>query len=180
MYDESESEPLTQPDTENHTKFHGFDPAANYNGYDRLDGTESYEDYYTRLSLINTGIWTGTWADENQRARQEKLAIFDALAGQLDLTPFQKEQGRTAFDGLNLRELSSPGGIDTTLVAICVAAVVVRRDGRKYHPQANDESNDDLFTALLDDFGYDDSVIHSCLGKVRYRLEGRGGRGAAP
>lgn len=169
MFDESESEPLTQPDTDNHTKFHPGD--ADHDTDKRLDGTATFNQHYSRLASHNAGIYTGKWADKTKLRSQDNLAVFDAIAGQLDLTGYQKETGRAAFGTLNLRELSSPGGIDAALVAVMVAAVVARRDGRNYHPQGTDESNDDLFTALLNDLDYDDSVLHSAFGKVHYRVE---------
>jgi hypothetical protein len=170
MYDESESEPLTQPDTNNATKFHPGD--ADHDSKYRADGTATFEQHYSRLARLNTGVYNGKWVDEDKRARQDKLAIFDCLSGQLELTPYQKQEARREFDNLSVRDLSTPGGIDTTLVAVMVAAVVARRDGRMYHPQANEESNDALFLALLDDLGHDDeSVLHSAFGKIHYRLE---------
>ena len=169
MYDENESEPLTQPDTDNATKFHPGD--ADHDSQYREDGTATFEQHYSRLARHNTGVFNGKWADENKRARQDKLAVFDALAGQLELTPYQKETARREFDNLSVRDLSSPAGIDVPLVAVMVAAVVARRDGRMYHPAANEESNDALFTALLDSLGYcDDSLLHSAFGKVHYRV----------
>lgn len=169
MYDESEAEPLTDPDTDNRTKFHPGD--ADHDQKHRLDGTATFEQHYSRLARHNTGVFNGKWADENKRARQDKLALFDALAGQLELTDYQKKTGRQVFDNLNLRDLSTPDGIDSPLVAVMVAAVVARRDGRMYHPLANEESNDDLFTDLLDDLGYGDGLLHSSFGKINYQVE---------
>lgn len=128
MFDESSPEPSTQPDTENHTKFHPDD--ADFPARRRLDGTETFEGFYRRLAGYNSGVRNGKWGDESMLWRQENLAIYDSIASQLDLTRYQKLRGRNAFDNLSLQELSSPGGIDTALVAVCVAAVVVREDGR--------------------------------------------------
>lgn len=170
MFDESESEPLTEPDTPNHTKFYGSDAAASYTGTRRLDGTETYTEYYRRLACLNAGIYTGKWADKEQLRRADNLAVFDSIASQLELTHHQKTIGRTAFDGLNLRDLSSPDGIDATLVAILVAAVVCREDGRFYHPSRGNETNDSLFVELIDDLGYRAGTVHSCYAKVLNRV----------
>lgn len=168
MYDENRPEPSTEPDTPNATRFYGIESDAGY----RLDGTESFEQHYTRLANLNTGVFNGKWAvDESERWKTEDLAIYDAMAGHLELTPYQKSAGRVVFDGLSLRELSSPNGIDAPLVAIMVAAVVCRRDGRLYHPNRDDSVNDPLFTKLLDEFGYRESVIHSCYAKVVERTD---------
>lgn len=169
-YDESQPEPSTAPDTPNHTKFYGNDDSADYHGKTRLDGTETFNEYYRRLANLNTGIWTGTWADKEALRRSDNLAVFDAIAGQLELTPHQKNVARAAYDDLNLRELSSPDGIDATLVAVMVCAVACRADGRMYHPSRGDETNDPLFVDLLSGFDYRPSVVHSCYAKVLNRV----------
>lgn len=168
MYDENQPEPSTEPDTPNHTKFYGSDAPSG----DRLDGIESLSDHYRRLANLNTGIFNGKWAvDESARWRQESLAIFDSIAGNLELSPFQKTVGRTAYDGLDLRELSSPNGIDAPLVAVMVCAVVCRSDGRFYHPNRDDKTNDPLFTTLLADLDYRPRVVRSCYEKVLNRVD---------
>lgn len=169
-YDEREPEPATAPDTENKTKFFGSDSAAGYSGSRRLDGIESFDDHYNRLALLNTGLYTGPWGDNEQLRRNDNLAIFDVLAGQLELTPHQKASGRLAFGTLNLSKLSSPNGIDAALVAIMVCAAVCREDGRMYHPSRSDESNDELFVSVIDDLGYRESVVQSCYATVRDRV----------
>ncbi|UBF22653.1 hypothetical protein HRTV-25_gp72 [Halorubrum tailed virus 25] len=166
MYDENRPEPSTEPDTENATRFYGADSAGGY----RLDGTETIEEHYRRLANLNMGIWTGTWADNDALRRADNLAVFDAIAGFLELSPYQKTVARETFGDLNLRELSSPGGIDATLVAVMVAAAVCRDDGRLYHPNRDDRVNDPLFVSLIDDLGYRDSVVHSCYAKVLERV----------
>lgn len=167
MYDERQPEPSTEPDLPNHTRFYGSEAQ---NGY-RLDGTESFTEYYSRLANLNTGLYNGKWAvDESARWRQEDLAILDSVAGQLELTRYQKKVARIAFDGLDLRELSSPNGINATLVAIITCAIVCREDGRFYHPSRGDETNDSLFVDLLDSLDYRDRVIRSCYEKVLGRV----------
>ena len=168
MYDEEQAEPLTEPDNNAATKFHP--DGHNHETDSRLDGTATFEQHYARLACHNAGIYNGKWADKTQIRDQDNKAVFDAIAGQLELSDYQKQIGRQEFADLNLRELSTPGGIDTTLVAIMVAAVVSRRDGRSYHPNKNDNDNDRLFTALIDEFDYCDRVVHSAFGKVRSRL----------
>lgn len=167
MYDENLAEPSIEPDTLNATRFYG---AESPNGY-RLDGTESLNEYYSRLANLNSGIWTGTWADKTALRRADNLAIFDSISGQLELTTYQNTVAREQFDSLNLRELSSPGGVDATLVAIMTAAIVCRQDGRLYHPSREDSVNDPLFVSLLDGFGYRDSVVHGCYAKVLERVD---------
>ncbi|SEL19424.1 hypothetical protein [Haloferax larsenii] len=169
-YDEREAEPLTEPDTPNATKFYGYDESADYDQTHRLDGTEKFSDYYSRLAAYNSGIWNGKWADNSLRREQDNLALFDAIASQLELTDYQHRRGRQLFAELDLAELSSPNGIDAALCAVCVAAVVAREDGRMYHPSRPEDANDGLFSALLDDLGYSTRLIHKCYGKVLNRV----------
>jgi hypothetical protein len=169
LYDETQPAPATESDTDNKTKFHPDD--ANHDTDKRLDGTATFEQHYARLASHNTGIYNGKWADKTKLRSQDNLAVFDAIAGQLELTRFQKTVGRDAYDGLNLRELSSPGGADHTLIAIMVAAVVSGRDGRPFHPNSRDGNNDALIVGLINSFDYPDSVVHSTFGKIRHRLE---------
>lgn len=166
MYDESQPEPSVEPDTLNHTKFYGSEVGNDR----RLDETESRSEHYRRLANLNRGIWVGEWADKTALRNADNLAIFDSIAGQLELSPHQKRIGRLQFGELNLRELSSPNGIDAKLVAIITCAIVCREDGRFYHPSRAAKNNDWLFVDLLDSFDYRDSVIHSCYRKVLNRV----------
>ena len=169
MFDESQPEPATAPDTNNHTNFYGSDTSATA-GSRRLDGTESLDDYYSRLANLNRGIWTGEWADKTQLRNADNLAVFDAISSQLELTDWQKQIGREAFGELNIRKLSSPNGIDTPLVAIMTAAMACQPDGRIYHPNRGADTNDGLFVSLLADLGYRDRVVRSCYAKVADRV----------
>lgn len=167
MFDEKQPEPSVEPDTKNYTNFHGSDVGNDK----RLDETESRSEHYRRLANLNRGIWTGEWADKTALREADNLAIFDAISGQLDLSPHQKRVGRLQFGELNLRELSSPNGIDAKLVAIITCAIVCREDGRFYHPSRGAINNDPLFVALLGRFDYRSSVIHSCYRKVLNRVD---------
>jgi len=169
MYDETQSEPLTEADTPNHTKFHPNDDRAEYDGTYRLDGTATFEQHFSRLAKLNTGVWNGSWEDKELLYRNDNLAIFDAIAGQLELTNYQKQVGRQVFEQLNLRELTDPV-VDTPLVAVMTAAVVVRRDGRFYHPQRLENTNDAVFLDLLDSFDYSVAAIERCYAKVLHRV----------
>ena len=164
-YDESEAEPLTEPDTNNATKFYSSDASADFDGAKRLDGTATYEQHYTRLSMLNSGVYNGKWGDESARWKQEGLAIFDSISCQLELTSYQKQVGRQQFEAIDLPRITT-AEIDTALVAIMVSAVVARRDGRLYHPNREDRNNDPLFVELIDSLNYNGSVLHSAYGKV--------------
>lgn len=170
-FDESQPEPSTEPDTENSTIFHAVDKSVNYPSEKRLDGFSTFAQHYGRLAKLNTGVYNGKWSvDESEQWRREGLAVFDSIASRLELTPFQKTTGRQQMDNIDASELSSPNGIDTTLIAIIVCAIVSRKDGRTYHPNRGDETNDPLFTNLLAEFGYRDRVVRSCYAKVLDRV----------
>jgi hypothetical protein len=185
MYDENQREPAVWPDTDNHTKFHPDDDDANYPGYRRLDGSRTFEGHFGVLESLNKGIWLGFWADNDKLRRQDNLAIYDAIVDSLELTPFQREVGRTEFDKLSLRELSSPGpnGVNVYLVAIIVAALVIEWDSesrrmkshRVYHPNRTPENNDELFEELLAAYPYSKRTIRKCYQKVRVRVSLFGG-----
>jgi len=170
MYDESQPEPLTESDTDNHTKFYATDDDADFDGKERLDGTATYEQHYARLAMLNTGLYNGKWGDKEKIRENDNLAVFDSITARLELTPHQKRIGRGAFAELNHRELSSPDGIDTTLIAIITAAIAVRPDGRIYHPNRADNNNDRLFTDLLTSLNYRLPTIRSAYCKVLDRV----------
>lgn len=169
-YDEDLAEPLTEPDTPNATKFYGYDASAKYDSKNRLDGSGSVSDHYSRLAAYNTGVRNGKWGDNELLREQDNLALFDAIASQLELTHYQHSRGRQAFSDLDLSELSTPGGIDAALCAVMVAAVVAREDGRMYHPSRDENTNDGEFVALLSDLDYSEHLLHSCYGKVLNRV----------
>lgn len=170
MFDESESEPLTEPDTPNHTKFYGSDDSANYDGDDRLDGSESFDEYYNRLATLNCGVYNGKWADKGKLRDADNLGLFDSIASSLELTDHQKTVARRQFSDLNLAELSTPTGIDGALVAVMVSAAVCRADGRFYHPNKSRHTNDSLFVELVDELDYRQRTVHKCYQRVLNRV----------
>jgi len=157
-YDESESEPLTELDTENNTKFHAF------------EGTNPSDDPYKwkRLSLVNTGAADSFGnRDEATSRLQDRLASWDAIAGEnnLDLTDYQKAEGRRLIEDIDLRRL----GGRLFLACFCVASHVVREDTRServYHPRRKDENNCELFVKVADEFNWNVSEIHGYLNRV--------------
>ena len=175
MYDESKPEPIFESDTDNHTKFYGDDPKADYFGYTRLDGSRMFKNHYDRLSKQNRGL-NGKWFSQGERRRQDNLMIFDAIANSLELPKYHHTGGRIEFEQMPIKKWSSPDGIDVFLVAIMVCAVVFLKDSRyerRYNPDRNDENNDKLFVQLIQDLSYRDSEIRSCYQKVLYRFNWR-------
>lgn len=161
QYDENEEEPLTSPDTPNRTRLNpseGKSPSQDYGP----------GKYWERLSRLNTGVVDsfGT-ADTKHQRRQERLAAFDAVAGQLELTSWQKREGRRIME--TLRVGSGGLGIDLYLASFTLAAYVVREDSastRTYHPRRADRNNCRLFLDVANDLGLDPNRIHSVLNRM--------------
>lgn len=158
MYDESNAEPLTDPDTNNATKFHP------------TDGPEGKHNHWKRMAGYNSGVYTRDWADQSKLRRMDKLAVFDAISGQLELSPFQKELGRDRLDLVDVRTL----GVRLELAAFCMCALVVAQDGRRYHPNRGDDSNDDLFCAFAETLEESGTEIIGCLNRIRATGIGHG------
>jgi hypothetical protein len=153
-FDESESEPLTESDGLNATKFHPE------------EAPEHLRDYYRRLSKYNYGL-NLNWADNSEQRRQEALAIFDALSGNLELTPFQKRVGRARMDSLEIYKL----GWSVEHVAFAVCAVTAREDGRLYHPNRSDDRNDSEFVRLARSLDLRPKGIDTCMQKITRMIE---------
>lgn len=97
----------------------------------RLDGSETKQNYYSRLAVANSLDWNGKWRDEWRATRKDSVAIVDAIASSLELTPYQKERAQHYFDSLpsDYNEAYS-----TSLLALCVCGISGKLDGRNYHP----------------------------------------------
>ncbi|QRD99703.1 hypothetical protein VOLN27_80 [Halorubrum virus VOLN27B] len=142
------------PDTENATY---FDP----------NERNSESSKYERLMLYNRGTWLGP-GEENKRVthRQDNLAILDSLAGQLELTNYQKSEARRIYDSLDLQDLGKPA----SLVAFGVCVVVANddvHDGTRYWPTANDTC--DLFSEIADNLGFTENQQLSIILTVDHR-----------
>lgn len=150
MFDENEEEPTITPDGDNATKFHPE------------EANESQRDHYRVLSRYNSGIYTRGRTDQSKIRLIDNLAVFDAIAGQLELTDWQKRYGRQVITNLNVRQVGHP--IEAVVFAVC--ALTVRRDRRFYNPDRNDENNDPEFTRLKDELGLSDRKVRSCMKRM--------------
>lgn len=173
MYDESQPEPVVEPDTENKTIFYGNDQDANYQGKYRLDKSRQFKNHYDRLSRHNRGV-LGKWYNQEKRRAFDNLAILDTVANYLEFPEYQHRVARQEFSRVPLKEWSSPNGIDAALSAIMICAVVALKDtkfNREYNPDRNDESQDELFLKLMQSLSYRDSVVRSCYHKALRHVE---------
>ncbi|AGM10942.1 hypothetical protein M193_gp103 [Halorubrum tailed phage 7] len=128
----------------------------------------SQREKYKRLRAYNTGLWNGP-KRENKAAirRQDNLHRYDAIAGQADLTPYQKERGRELFDSLNIRKIGLPADHIAFAICILVANADVP-DGTRYWPHP-DGKGDKPFERLSDSLDLSVSKQMSAVMKMKHR-----------
>lgn len=149
-FDENEPEPTITSDGENATKFHPEEAPV------------EQRDHYKLLAGYNSGIYNREWADQKKIRRIDNLHIYDAIAGQLELTDWQKNYGRDLLKELNVRRI----GYSIEYVAFTVCALTVRRDRRIYYPTRCDEDNDSLFCDLAENLGLRPTKVQSCMARL--------------
>jgi hypothetical protein len=150
-FDETKEEPISSPDTPNHTK---FNPE---------EAPKEKRRQFARWRGYNRGTRTGRGSDQKVIRNQEKLARHDAVAGRLELLPYQKSMARRIIGNLDLRKL----GYSTELVSFCVCVSVARKDGRMYHPSRNDDNNDQVFLEAAKSLKpREQRIIQNCLHKL--------------
>lgn len=142
--------------------------ADNATYFDPEDASGSNSINYKRLMLYNRGTWYDR-REENKELthRRDNLAVYDSLSSQLDLTEYQKEEGRRIFDELNFGTIGKP----VRLVAFGVCIIVANDDvpnGVRYHPQMNDP--DQLFIKIAERLNFTEKDLHSIMGVVKSRL----------
>lgn len=135
----------------------------------RLDNSETKQDYYRRLAVLNSLDYNGKWRDERRETAKNASAIVDAVAGSLSLTPFQKAEAHRRFAALPDKYNQS---YPTSLVAVCVCGVVGAEDGREYspkarHPDAAVDGWDYRWYSVVQDTGVSYSEFHSCWESIK-------------
>lgn len=145
--------------------------ATSFNPYDaplseRLDGTESKQDQFRRLRYQNTLRWSGKWRDERERTERAAHDIVASIAGQLELTRYQREESLRVFE--NLPDTYNQA-YSTAMLALIVCGLIARQDGRDYHPNAihPQSKKENEFTALADDIGVDHGQLFSCWRRIK-------------
>lgn len=131
---------------------------SNEASYD--DQPAKYRDYgipkYQKFSRYNRG-WNGPKRENKEVNRnQDNLAIFDALAGQVELTNYQKKKGRRTLSRLDLPKL----GRSVDLVAFSLCALVANddvHDGHRYWPTEKD--TDEPFERVAGGLKHDEDTI---------------------
>ena len=157
QFDESDpdSEPLTNPDTDNATHF-------NYQ-----EAPDDQEGHYRKLHQYNTGMRNGEWIDQELGRKIDALNLYDCISSTLELTPYQKERGRHLVDRINIRKI----GNDTKAVILCLCAIVVREDGRIYHPNRSNQNNDPFFITFAQQLTLSEAALKSCYNRVATEIE---------
>lgn len=104
---------------------------------------------FERFRAYNTGLWNGP-RRENKTAmyRQDNLHRYDSIASSLELTPYQKQRGRSLLDDVKPSSFGKP--IDQLLFAICVVVANADADGKRYWPHPQKRDNDAEFTDMGD------------------------------
>lgn len=141
--------------------------ATNINPNDA--STDKQRRKYSRLSKYNRGTWNGPKRENKEvTLQQDNLAIFDALAGQVDLTSYQKTKGRRILTQLDLRKI----GKSVNLIAFSVCILVANDDvheGHRYWPTAKD--TDDDFGRVAEGIDHDEDSILSGMMTVDARRD---------
>lgn len=130
------------------------------------DAPREQQDHYEMLRNTNRGYWKGFAVTANQRAT-ERHQRFQTIASQLELTDYQEQEGQRMLDSIDLQRL----GLSLDLVLFSLCALVVRDDGRAYHPYRSNDNNDDLFVELAEDLEFRQSQIASCWEKLRRQFK---------
>lgn len=148
------------------TTFQGSDASND----ERLDGSESLANHYSRLSLANSLNWNGKWRDENRETEQNATAILDAIASKLELTNHQKEVAHRYLRALPSKYNQA---YSTAVVALCVCGIAGRKDGRSYTPQAAAENPSGAFEfrELIGETNASHSEFASCWSSIKKEVK---------
>jgi hypothetical protein len=140
------------------------------------DAPRDKQDIYERLRRFNSGSWISrNRVNESKQWERDRLAIFDAIAGQLELTDHQRSIGREVFGEIRFGD--SFVSIETFAFAVC--ASVANDDVRPqypgstlYLPSKTDADNPDRFVSLQHDLDLNSESIGTALRTVYdYRRE---------
>ncbi|WP_254768036.1 hypothetical protein [Salinilacihabitans rarus] len=176
-YDETEAVPLSEPATENATKFHIQDvPAAQRR---RLyKGAINLEERWRRFYGHNTGLWNGNWGDNKRLRQKDNREMFDAIAGYLELSRHQRDRALYLLHGIHFPTYSPYYTVRDIIIIVCilVASVDYRGEGMIYYPTRkypSDSTEDDLlepqdpFRNLIESLGVEKRVLEKGIPKFR-------------
>lgn len=134
----------------------------------RLDNSESLRNHYRRLGLQNLEGRNGKWVDEKRIAPKDRKAVLDAVAGQLEVTSYQRARAWHLMQDLpDATYQGNPIG----LVSLCVCAIACRNDGRIYHPNRPKYANDKQFDHVREELGHSTKIVRQALHRVQQELD---------
>jgi len=139
-----------------------------------LDAPPEQREKYKRFRAYNTGAWNGPRRENKEIVhRQDDLHLYDAISGQLDLTPYQKKRGRCLLDTFSIGDYTAPGrSAKSVIFALCiVVANADVPDGTRYWPHPDAASNDLQFEEVAEDIPNDWPDLVSLVMKLEHRLE---------
>lgn len=130
----------------------------------RLDNSESKEHLYKRLGVWNSDSYDGRRISKTRQRTADRLDVFDAVSSQLELTNYQTNEAGRSFDNLpESYKISHPA----SLVALCVCGLIANEDGRGYHPNHLNPSNDSsLFGRVAENMGFSYNEVYKCWSKL--------------
>lgn len=127
---------------------------------EQLDGSESIRDKYRRLADNYRPGKSGKWHDEVPKIDDDRAAVVDAVAGQLELTPGQRDRARAKISNLPGRHFRAN---QIALVALVVCGWIGWRDGRNYHPNGTLPAH---FRSAMGDLSLSRKAYKACWGRV--------------
>lgn len=100
---------------------------------ERLDGSESKQEYYHRLAVANTLDWNGKWRREKRLTAKSERSLLHTISSTLELTDFQRERAWKYYQQLPDDYANGmENGMQVAMLVVC--ALSGERDGRDYHP----------------------------------------------
>lgn len=136
--------------------------SENRTSFNPDDASSGQEERFEQLRETNRGYWRGH-ADTANQAAQDRRQRYEAIASQLDLTDAQQTRGWRRLQSVDLQRM----GLSLDLVVFCLCALVVRDDGREFHPHRSNENNDELFVEMAERLDFRESLMASCWEKLR-------------
>jgi len=109
----------------------------------------------------------GKWRDETVHIPKDRKNVLDAIAGQLELTDYQRQRSRHLLGQLPDDHFRANA---TKLVCFVLAGHVGAEDGRDYHPRNLIRNEANQYATEAAALGIEYSELASCWYRVREDL----------
>lgn len=143
------------------------DSVDNSTTLDPTDAPPHKRQEYRRHRRNNQPGQNGKWRDETVHIPKDRRNVFDAIAGQLELTSYQKERSRHLLGKLPDDHFRAN---PTKLVCFVVAGHVGVEDGRDYHPRNLLRNKKNQYAEQAEALGIGYSELISCWYRVAQDL----------